>query len=147
MINEFKDEYAFLSNMYPSKFTWQGTEYKSVEHAYQASKAKTIEEELYIASLDSPKEAKRYAKTMDVRQSFHSEKEEIMLTLLFCKFHQNPDLLKKLLDTGTQEIVEGNRWNDKFWGFCLKTNEGKNVLGKMLMKVRMFYIMEGLNEC
>lgn len=147
MINEFKDEYAFLSNMYPSKFTWQGTEYKSVEHAYQASKAKTIEEELYIASLDSPKDAKRYAKTMDVRPSFHSEKEEIMLTLLFCKFHQNPDLLKKLLDTGTQEIVEGNRWNDKFWGFCLKTNEGKNVLGKMLMKVRMFYMMEGLNEC
>lgn len=147
MINEFKDEYAFLSNMYPSKFIWQGTEYKSVEHAYQASKAKTIEEELYIASLDSPKEAKRYAKTMDIRPGFHSEKEEIMLTLLFCKFHQNPDLLKKLLDTGTQEIVEGNRWNDKFWGFCLKTNEGKNVLGKMLMKVRMFYIMEGLNEC
>lgn len=147
MINEFKDEYAFLSNMYPSKFLWQGTEYKSVEHAYQASKSKTIEEELYIASLDSPKEAKRYAKTMDVRPSFHSEKEEIMLTLLFCKFHQNPDLLKKLLDTGTQEIVEGNRWNDKFWGFCLKTNEGKNILGKMLMKVRLFYIMEGLKEC
>ena len=147
MIDEFKDEYAFLSNMYPSKFSWQGTEYKSVEHAYQASKAKTIEEELYIASLDSPKEAKRYAKTMDVIPSFHSEKEKIMLTLLFCKFHQNPELLKKLLDTGTQELVEGNRWNDKFWGFCLKTNEGKNVLGKMLMKVRLFYMMEGLKEC
>ena len=147
MINEFRDEYAFLSNMYPSKFTWQGVEYKTVEHAYQANKAKTQKEKLYIASLDSPKETKLYAKTMDVRQGFHDEKVEIMLTLLFCKFHQNPDLLKKLLDTGTQELIEGNRWDDKFWGFCLKTNTGKNILGKLLMQVRMFYMMEGLNEC
>lgn len=142
MIKEFKGENAFLSNMYPSKFTWQGVEYRTVEHAYQANKAKTQKEKLYIASLDSPKEAKRYAKTMDVRPNFHNEKEEIMLTLLFCKFHQNPDLLEKLLNTGTQELVEGNMWNDKFWGVCLKTNKGKNVLGNALMKVRMFYMME-----
>ena len=69
-----------------------------------------------------------------------------MLTLLFCKFHQNPDLLEKLLNTGTQELVEGNRWNDKFWGVCLKTNKCKNALGKALMKVRMFYMMERLNH-
>ena len=146
MINEFNGEYAFLSNMYLAKFTWQGIEYKSVEHAYQANKAKTVEERLHIASLDSSKDTKRYAKTMDVRPDFHEEKEEIMLTLLFCKFHQNPDLLEKLLNTGTQELVEGNRWNDKFWGVCLKTNKGKNALGKALMKVRMFYMMERLNH-
>ena len=53
MINEFNSEYAFLSNMYLAKFTWQGIEYKSVEHAYQANKAKTMEERLANEILDA----------------------------------------------------------------------------------------------
>ena len=35
----------------------------------------------------------------------------------------------------TQYIhVEGNNWNDTFWGVC--RGKGRNELGKVLMKVR-----------
>jgi len=50
------------------------------------------------------------------------------------KFKQE-DLKQMLLDTGDQELVEGNTWNDTFWGVC--RGEGQNNLGKILMKVRM----------
>jgi predicted NAD-dependent protein-ADP-ribosyltransferase YbiA (DUF1768 family) len=41
---------------------------------------------------------------------------------------------QKLLATGHQELVEGNTWNDIFWGRC--RGIGKNNLGKILMKIR-----------
>jgi predicted NAD-dependent protein-ADP-ribosyltransferase YbiA (DUF1768 family) len=47
-----------------------------------------------------------------------------------------PEFKKMLLDTGNQEIREGNMWNDDFWGVCMKRNKGKNILGKILMDLR-----------
>lgn len=35
-----------------------------------------------------------------------------------------------------KRITEGNYWNDKFWGVCLKSNQGQNHLGKLLMNIR-----------
>ena len=32
------------------------------------------------------------------------------------------------------ELIEGNVWNDTFWGVC--NGKGHNHLGKILMKVR-----------
>jgi predicted NAD-dependent protein-ADP-ribosyltransferase YbiA (DUF1768 family) len=36
--------------------------------------------------------------------------------------------------TGDEELVEGNWWNDTFWGVC--NGVGENNLGKLLMKIR-----------
>ena len=47
---------------------------------------------------------------------------------------QNPELGNKLLETGNQELVEGNTWGDIFWGVC--NGKGQNWLGKILMMVR-----------
>ena len=55
---------------------------------------------------------------------------------LRAKFEQNILLKTFLIETGDQELQEGNYWNDKEWGVCLKTNKGKNKLGKLLMKIR-----------
>ena len=52
---------------------------------------------------------------------------------LRCKF-QVPELREKLLATGDEELIEGNWWNDKFWGVC--KGEGCNMLGLILMEVR-----------
>ena len=41
-----------------------------------------------------------------------------------------------LIDTGDQELIEGNWWGDRFWGVDLKTNQGQNHLGMLLMKIR-----------
>ena len=37
-------------------------------------------------------------------------------------------------DTNNEELIEGNTWNDTYWGVC--NGRGQNHLGKILMKVR-----------
>jgi predicted NAD-dependent protein-ADP-ribosyltransferase YbiA (DUF1768 family) len=43
-------------------------------------------------------------------------------------------LANALLATGQAQLVEGNTWNDTYWGVC--HGEGLNVLGMLLMQVR-----------
>ena len=57
-----------------------------------------------------------------------------MLNVVRAKFDQHPDLAQKLLETGDEELVEGNTWGDRYWGVC--GGKGKNMLGKILMRVR-----------
>jgi predicted NAD-dependent protein-ADP-ribosyltransferase YbiA (DUF1768 family) len=49
-----------------------------------------------------------------------------MKELLKIKF-ENFELCKKLLATGEEELVEGNYWNDTYWGVC--KGIGENHLG------------------
>ena len=39
-----------------------------------------------------------------------------------------------LLETGDEELVEGNTWSDTTWGVC--NGVGENKLGRLLMIVR-----------
>jgi hypothetical protein len=55
------------------------------------------------------------------------------LELLAQKFSY-PYYRDLLLATGDAELIEGNVWNDVFWGVC--NGIGKNWLGKLLMQVR-----------
>ena len=45
-----------------------------------------------------------------------------------------PELRTKLADTEDEELIEGNTWNDTYWGVC--RGVGENHLGKLLMEVR-----------
>jgi len=56
-----------------------------------------------------------------------------MAQCLRLKFADFP-LLGSLLATGTEELIEGNKHNDTFWGVC--AGVGENNLGKLLMRVR-----------
>jgi adenylate kinase family enzyme len=42
----------------------------------------------------------------------------------------------QLINTGDCYIQENNLWNDTFFGYCLKTNQGKNMLGHLIMQIR-----------
>jgi predicted NAD-dependent protein-ADP-ribosyltransferase YbiA (DUF1768 family) len=66
--------------------------------------------------------------------NFFDVKVKLMFVLVTEKFKQNPELKQKLLETGNQELIEGNTWNDTFWGVC--NGQGQNWLGKILMLVR-----------
>jgi len=138
-IDKFTDEEFFLSNFYIDNFTWNGKDYKSVEHAYQASKADNESEHEWIRSLDTAGKAKRNGKLVHLRKDWESVKENIMLELLRIKF-SDPELKKKLKDTKNYELIEGNYWHDNFFGNCTCQNckdiEGQNKLGKLLMQVR-----------
>ena len=44
------------------------------------------------------------------------------------------------------ELIEGNTWHDTFWGVDLKTGEGENHLGKILMALRKDFQQNGIPE-
>lgn len=136
MINEFKGDYRFLSNFYMTPVLFEGVMYPSSEHAYMAAKTTDRETRAFIATLISPKDAKAYGRTITLRAGWEGMKQSVMQQILLDKFSRNAVLKTKLLATGNQELIEGNWWNDKIWGVCLKTNQGQNLLGKTLMIVR-----------
>lgn len=56
-----------------------------------------------------------------------------MISLLVQKWQQ-PDLAKILRETGDKFLIEGNDWNDTFWG--ITRGRDKNMLGRILMNIR-----------
>ena len=86
-----------------------------------------------IRSAESPGKAKRIGRLVQLREDWEDRKLNIMEKALIQKF-QIPKLREKLLATGNEELVEGNFWNDTYWGVCKE--EGENHLGKLLMNIR-----------
>lgn len=134
MILQFKDEYRWLSNFWPSKVTLDGVSYPSVENAYQAAKTVVKDERKFFVNCTSG-QAKRRGKEITQREDWPFIKIAVMRDLLIQKF-RDPILKQKLIDTGDQRIREGNNWNDKFWGVCLKTGVGNNHLGNLITDIR-----------
>ena len=133
MIDKFDGEYAFLSNFYYSPFMFQGRQYPTVEHFFQAHKAKTYEDFISVLVEPTPKGAKQVGRNIKMREDWETVKDTIMLEGLRAKFSIK-GLREKLLATGDEELIEGNHWHDTYWGVC--NGVGKNKLGKMLMQVR-----------
>ena len=133
MIDAFIKTNRFLSNFYPCKVTYEGITYPTTEHAFQA--AKTLDQSLRktIANLPQPSEAKKEGRNLQLRPDWEKIKVQVMRELLLLKF-SDPELKKKLLATGKEELIEGNWWGDTFWGVCKGT--GQNMLGKLLMEIR-----------
>lgn len=71
---------------------------------------------------------------MQLRPDWEEAKVGIMEELVRLKFTAHADLRARLLATGDAELIEGNNWNDRFWGVC--RGQGQNQLGLILMKVR-----------
>ena len=136
MIKEFKGKYRFLSNFYMIPVAYEGIEYPSSEHAFQAAKSLSETERRYIRKIKKAKEAKSAGRAVKIRPDWESIKIEVMETVVRDKFTRHEDLRTALLETGDQDLQEGNTWNDSFWGIILSTGFGFNNLGKALMKIR-----------
>lgn len=134
MINEFKGKYRWLSNFEEAPFTYKGILWKTSEHAYQAMKCSHTPEFLNILNAETPRQARKLGQSVKMSSLFDSYKLYYMYSINFCKFEQNPHLREKLLETGDQELIEGNDWGDNFWGDC--TGYGDNHLGRILMRIR-----------
>lgn len=133
MIDSFRGEYYFLSNFYSSKVTYEGITYLNNEAAFQSMKTLDMKERAAFAYLD-PSAAKKAGRRVSLRRDWEDVKIDIMYEICKAKFTQNEELGRKLLETGDEELVEGNDWNDRIWG---KVNGvGANNLGKILMRIR-----------
>ena len=109
--------------------------YQNAEAAFQAQKCLDPAEREQFCELPANK-AKRLGRQVELRSGWEEIKTELMLEIVRAKFTQNPVLAARLLATGARKLVEGNTWKDVFWGVDLRTGEGENHLGQILMQVR-----------
>lgn len=161
-ITVFDGEHAFLSNFHqtdiPVEIVSGESEkrhkavFHSTEALFQASKVFRYSEGRRIAPTEeeirrfiefasmSPSEAKRAGRKVVLPDpaEWDRVKVSVMRRCLELKF-RDPVLADKLLSTGSAKLVEGNTWNDRFWGVC--NGEGRNMLGELLMERRTL-IME-----
>ena len=135
MIEEFKGEWGWLSNFAPVPIRVGNDTFPSVEHAFMAMKSTDPEWRQFCLQEPKAGKVKKASRGITLRPGWDEMRVPVMERLLQRKFQQDP-FREQLLATGTQVIQEGNWWNDKFWGVCLKTGEGENVLGRLIMKIR-----------
>lgn len=179
MILQFNGKFRFLSNFYPAEIRMSeipeipgfpllpGTgdlEFPTVEHAYRALKCLDIVE--YAKFQEGlPGAAKKLGRRVKIRPDFEANKLAVMGALLRVKF-KDPSLHESLKSTGNRLLVEGNNWNDRYWGIShnsitwierekldltplvgcgdleipevvsILSEYGHNHLGRILMKIR-----------
>ena len=130
--------YGAFSNLYRRTITFEGEEFPTAEHAYQAAKVKSPDIKTRIKNCHTPAEAKDFFEIHNIKpdNDWTIEKKLIVMEqILMIKFGgKEPLLTRALLATGDAVLIEGNNWNDSFWGVC--NNIGENNLGKILMKIR-----------
>lgn len=142
----------FLSQFYPSPFTFNNVTYKTAEHWMMAQKALLFEDHnsyKKILLAETPQAAKlmgREIKNFD-DAVWTPKRYLIVLEGNLHKFRNNPKLAEFLLSSNRKVIAEANP-TDCIWGIGLpkdninihnvNTWRGMNLLGFALMEVRDF---------
>lgn len=133
-IDSFSGQYRFLSNFFLCSVMYEGIEYPSSENAFQAAKTLDIDvRKIFALKEITPGISKRLGRSIVLRPHWDIIRLQTMVDILAAKF-QDPVLAKLLIETGDAELIEGNAWNDTFWGVC--NGKGTNFLGKALMDLR-----------
>lgn len=118
-ILEFSGDYRWLSNFHDFIIDLGGRMFASSEHAYQATKTLDPVWQKDIQQARSPGSAKRLGAECPLRPGWDDIKVDMMRLVLAAKFpERDTALTPKLLATGNRVLVEGNNWNDTFWGAC-----------------------------
>lgn len=138
IITSFAGKYRFLSNFWRVPIIYDGHTYPSVEHAYQAAKIPPTILNYHdlchgIRTAPTPGRAKRLGRFAPLRDDWDEIKRSIMVELINRKFHYS-HLAGCLIATAPATLVEGNTWNDRYWG--VSGGFGANHLGNILMEVR-----------
>jgi ribA/ribD-fused uncharacterized protein len=89
-----------------------------------------------IINAETPKIASQIGRDrgIAIQDNWKNIKIGVMYTGVYEKFRQNPEILKKLLATGDEEIVE-ETVDEYFWG-CGKDRNGQNHFGIILGQMR-----------
>ncbi len=144
-------ENGFLSNWYPCEFVVDGQKFTSSEQYFMYRKALLFRDEgaaRRILTSDDCSQMQQIGRHISNYNDkiWNGYRQLIMYEAVFAKFSQDPELKKKLLDTGNEVLAEASL-ADRIWGIGLRMNDsrifnmrnwqdGKNLLGFTLMKVR-----------
>ena len=141
MIDRFDGKYRWLSNFYPCTVVIDDITYPTAEHAFVAAKTTEHYLKIKIASIETAGLAKKFGRNMVLRDDWDAIRIDEMYKIVLAKFEQSAWLKAKLLETYPAELIEGNYWNDRFWGQDL-AGYGSNHLGIILMKVRELLLVD-----
>ena len=136
-----KDFGWMFSNFSPHSVEAFGATAKTSEHLFQAMKFQDTDPEYFQSVLDAPTPFK--SKTLGrsrnhpMRKDWEDVKDEIMYDIVAAKVEQHPEIKKALLSTGNRRLIEASP-KDSYWGWG-KDKNGRNQLGKTLMKIRDTY--------
>ena len=147
--HEYED-YGVFSQWFDYSFEIEGIRYANAEQYMMAKKALLAGDLEYYALImhePNPQKCKKLGK--DVRNldvaAWSKCKEEVVYHANLAKFSQNEKARTYLLSTGNKIIAEASPY-DTEWGIGLEAShpdstnpakwKGKNLLGKVLMRVR-----------
>lgn len=153
VIPKFEGEHFWLSNFYEHEITFplralgkeQNIKFKTNEAAFQACKYKAMkgsseEKVAYVKEVSkakTPKQSKLLGRLADIDVSKWDDiKIDVMREVCRVKF-DDAKMQSLLLATGPAMLVEGNTWDDKFWGRV--DGRGYNMLGVILMEIRGYH--------
>lgn len=132
--------YGAFSNLYRRPIIFEGVEYPTSEHAYQAGKPRKAAVRDWLMAAPSPSLLAMAAHGLyvwDINPDWSKIKFDRMKQVLLAKFTQHMDLAKFLLSTGDARLVESATVDNavnRLWGEV--NGVGKNMLGNLLMEVR-----------
>lgn len=132
--------YGAFSNLYRRTIVFEGGEYPTSEHAYQAGKARKDSVREWLMAAPSPSLLAMAAHGLyvwDIHPDWSKTKFDRMKRVLQAKFTQHEDLRELLLSTGNARLVEKatvDNTVNRLWGEV--NGVGKNMLGQLLMEVR-----------
>ncbi len=132
--------YGAFSNLFKRPVLFEGRQYPTAEHAYQAAKPRKDAVREWILSAPSPSLVAMAAHglyTWDIVPNWAAIKFDRMRSVLRAKFIQHEDLRALLLETGDARLVEVGRTNNgvnRVWGEV--NGKGHNMLGVLLMEIR-----------
>lgn len=145
-----KEENGYLSNWYLRDFSIDGKKYCCVEQYMMEQKAllfadfEIAEQIMQTSDQQEMQDLGRAVKNFE-SVIWDGRKQLIVYTGILAKFEQNPDLLGRLISTGTATLVECSR-SDKIWGIGMGMDDpdaanpskwkGKNLLGFALVAAR-----------
>lgn len=89
MINKFRNDYWFLSNMSESPITLGGVTYTCAEAAFQAAKLADKKARSMFGGI-SGSEAKKLGRRVQLRSDWEQIKVDVMRWVIHEKFRQNP---------------------------------------------------------
>jgi ribA/ribD-fused uncharacterized protein len=134
----YEQDFYILSNFSAFRVRVFDEDFQTAEHAYHWCKFCNTYPEIAdkIKNAPSAHEAFKIAEFHfpGRRADWDDVKVGIMREILIAKMNQHEYVKKKLIQTGSRELIE-NSWRDSFWGWGEK-RDGVNMLGSLWMEIR-----------
>lgn len=137
IIDRFDGQYRFLSNFYEAPLLFRGLVFGNAEAAFHSQKCPQRAKQFQGLNAS---QAKQLGRQVVIRPDWDKVRDQVMYEVVFEKFSQNSKIRERLITTGEAMLVEGNTWNDRYWGVC--NGIGQNKLGKILMRVRSEFLQK-----